>query len=87
MMTHSPPSGQQSNFPSSAADAVPWWWRHEDEDGTEIPGTERQEFASRAEAETWLGEHFADLADDGVAAVTLFEGDREVFGPMSLAEG
>ena len=77
----------QSNFPSaSAADAVPWWWRHEDEDGTEIPA-DRQEFTSRGEAETWLGEHFADLADDGVAAVTLFEGEREVFGPMSLAEG
>lgn len=83
-MTHSP----ESNFPSASdATAVPWWWRHEDESGTEILQDPRQEFASRSEAETWLGTAFADLADDGVAAVTLFEGDREVFGPMSLAEG
>ena len=29
----------------------------------------------------------ADLADDGVAAVTLVEGETDVYGPMSLAEG
>jgi hypothetical protein len=83
VMTHSP----ESNFPSrSAADAQPWWWRHEDAEGAEIEQAERQEFPSRSDAETWLGEAFGDLADEGVAAVTLFEGEREVYGPMSLAE-
>ena len=38
-----------------------------------------------SDAESWLGEAYPDLADDGVASVTLFEGDREVYGPMSLS--
>lgn len=84
MMTHSP----ESNFPSASdATAQPWWWRHEDGSGAEIPQEPRQEFASRSEAETWLGTEFEVLQDAGVEAVTLFEGDREVFGPMSLAAG
>ena len=48
---------------------------------------ERTEFPTRSDAETWLGEAYPDLAEDGVAAVTLFEGDREVYGPMSLEAG
>ena len=48
---------------------------------------ERTEFPTRSDAETWLGEVYPDLADDGVASVTLFEGDREVYGPMSLKAG
>ena len=49
-----------------------------------LPG-ERREFPTRSDAESWVGEAYPDLAEDGVAAVTLFEGDREVYGPMSLA--
>ncbi|MGN6721572.1 MAG: hypothetical protein ACTHJM_03045 [Marmoricola sp.] len=41
-------------------------------------------FPTRSDAESWVGEFWSELADDGVAAVTLFEGDREVYGPMSL---
>lgn len=83
-MTHSP----ESAFPSrSAAEATTWWWRHEDADGADVTPDPRPEFPSRGEAETWLGEAFPDLADDGVAAVTLFEDDQQVYGPMSLSEG
>ena len=42
------------------------------------------EYPTRSDAESWLGESYPDLTEDGVAAVTLFEGDREVYGPMSL---
>ena len=43
-----------------------------------------QRFASQADAESWVGEIWSGPADDGVAAVTLFEHDRRVYGPMSL---
>jgi hypothetical protein len=48
---------------------------------------ERTEFPTRSDAESWLGEAYPDLADEGVSAVTLLEGDREVYGPMSLEAG
>ncbi len=66
------------------AGEVPWWWQLLDEDGR-VLDRERAEFPSRSDAESWLGEAYPDLADDGVASVTLFEGDREVYGPMSLS--
>ena len=44
-----------------------------------------QRFASQADAESWVGEIWTELADAGVASVTLFEHDRAVYGPMSLS--
>ena len=41
-------------------------------------------FPSQSDAESWIGEVWRDLLEDGVEQVTLFEGDREVYGPMSL---
>jgi hypothetical protein len=68
----------------------PWWWRLEDDDGNEVAASEEyvgQRFVSQADAESWVGETWAELADEGVASVTLFDGDRAVYGPMSLAAG
>lgn len=62
-----------------------WAWRYEDETGDAVDAPESEDFESRSDAESWLGEHFGDLADDGVAAVTLFEGETKVYGPMSLS--
>jgi hypothetical protein len=69
----------------------PWAWRLEDSSGAEVtPTGERadelgeQRFASQADAESWVGEEFGDLAAAGVDQVTLFEHDRRVYGPMSL---
>ena len=82
MMTHAPDS---SGFGSTSTN-VPWWWQLLDADGAVVaPEEGRQEFPNRSDAESWVGEFWADLADAGVAAVTLFEGDREVYGPMSLS--
>jgi hypothetical protein len=70
----------------------PWWWRLEDADGAEVVlsgetadayGDRR--FPSQADAESWIGEIWSELAEAGVAAVTLFELDRLVYGPMSLS--
>ena len=69
----------------------PWWWRLEDASGNEVglSGDDTEEygerrFASQADAESWVGEFWAQLAAEGVDAVTLFEVDRQVYGPMSL---
>lgn len=66
------------------SDEVPWWWQCLDADGR-VLDRQREEFPTRSDAESWLGEAYPDLAEDGVASVTLFEGDREVYGPMSLS--
>jgi hypothetical protein len=82
MTLGSEPSGSTFRRP----EATPWWWQLLDADG-KVVERERTEFPTRSDAETWVGEVYPDLADEGVAAVTLFEGDREVYGPMSLEAG
>jgi len=65
----------------------PWWWRLEAADGSEVELTgdlADQRFANQSDAESWVGETWRELAEAGVAAVTLFEHEREVYGPMSL---
>ena len=65
----------------------PWWWRLENSAGVEVavPGElGEQRFASQADAESWVGETWSDLAAEGVDAVTLFDQERRVYGPMSL---
>jgi hypothetical protein len=69
-----------------------WHWRSERGAGGLRPGgalkpigTER--FPTQGEAESWLGETYPDLLVSGVHAVSLYEGDRLVYGPMSLEPG
>lgn len=66
-----------------------WHWRLEGPTGAtvdpssigvDIPPTDNQ-----GDAESWLGENWRDLLERGIATVTLFEDDREVYGPMGLA--
>jgi hypothetical protein len=66
---------------------VTWKWRLEAADGSEISGPASPEQQSQSDAESWLGEQWRELAEAGVAQATLFEGDRKVYGPMSLSEG
>lgn len=63
-----------------------WSWRFERLDGTPAaaPEFEGELFSTQAEAETWVGDVFVDLLAEGVDALTLFEGERQVYGPMSL---
>jgi hypothetical protein len=78
---------QPSTFRSPSAAERPWWWRLENSAGEEVQVDGElagQRFASQADAESWVGEFWADLAAEGVDAVTLFEIDRQVYGPMSL---
>lgn len=72
--------------PPSAAER-PWAWSPHDRSGsvpTLPPELAQARFLSQSDAETWLGEHWQQLRDAGVAEVTLTEGDRTVYGPMSL---
>ena len=86
-MTNSlePSASFGNNDPSPKAS---WRWRFEDASGAEVnaagTATGAAGFPSQSDAESWIGEVWRDLLEDGVEQVTLFEGDREVYGPMSL---
>ena len=78
---------QPSTFRQPSPAERPWWWRLEDAAGGEVQVEGElagQRFASQADAESWVGEFWAELAAEGVDGVTLFEIDRQVYGPMSL---
>jgi hypothetical protein len=65
----------------------PWSWRLEDASGEEVDVPQEYAgrlFPSQADAESWVGETWAELAEVGVDAVTLMEAGRVVYGPMSL---
>ncbi len=63
-----------------------WTWRLEAADGTALPAPVPPTHASQSDAESWLGEQWRELSEDGVAQVTLLDGGTEVYGPMSLSE-
>ena len=67
-----------------------WTWRYERSDGSPVTFEQSskrsadESFPSQSDAETWIGEVWKDLLDDGVDQVTLLEDARVVYGPMSL---
>ncbi len=62
-----------------------WTWTYADADGrTFEPEGGTEGFPTQAEAEDWIGVTWRELREAGVAAVTLHEDDRVVYGPMSL---
>jgi hypothetical protein len=60
-------------------------WRYADEAGVVADGPVVS-FESQEEAESWLSECYADLLDEGIAAVSLFNDLQAVYGPMALSE-
>ena len=66
---------------------MPWTWRHLDAEGNSVAVPDNGRFATQADAETWLGQEWERLAEDGVAAVTLCEDGHEIYGPMDLSPG
>ena len=74
-----------------------WTWRYENSAGESVESsTASPSFPNQADAESWIGETWAELLADGVDAVSipretratravaLFEDDRLVYGPMNL---
>lgn len=65
-----------------------WMWIYQDATGapvshlTEVANTDG--FLTQSDAESYIGESWKELLDQGVDAVTLYEDEREVYGPMSL---
>lgn len=62
-----------------------WTWRYESADGTQLQprsGTS-EPFGNQAEAESWLGEAFRALLDEGVDQVSLLNEGNDVYS-MSL---
>ena len=78
---------QPATFRPPSPAERPWWWRLEDAAGHEVTVSDDfadRRFTSQADAESWVGEIWAELAEAGVDQVTLLEHDRVVYGPMSL---
>jgi len=66
-----------------------WTWRLEDAHGEvvttpELPAVPAH--SNQSDAESWLGEQWRDLRGAGVAQVTLLDGTKKVYGPMSLSD-
>jgi hypothetical protein len=61
-----------------------WRWLFADAAGVVLKGPEVV-FTSQEAAEDWLREEFAELAEQGVATVSLVDGEHAVYGPMYLA--
>ncbi|MEO6700958.1 MAG: hypothetical protein ABI140_19035 [Jatrophihabitantaceae bacterium] len=60
-----------------------WTWEYEP-DNTEA--AESGSFTSQSDAESWLGEAWRNLAELGVAGVSLVHDGKHVYGPMPLSE-
>jgi hypothetical protein len=59
-----------------------WTWRFEDAAGQPAEGP-AEAFSSQSDAESWIGQHWRELAADGAAVAVLTEADREEYR-MSL---
>ncbi|MDQ1603339.1 MAG: hypothetical protein QOE01_1184 [Actinomycetota bacterium] len=61
-------------------------WRYENAEGAAVSaeGLPVESFPTQADAENWIGESWRELLESGVDQVSLLEGDRVVYGPMSL---
>lgn len=68
-----------------------WYWDAELGAGADVTPDDLtgagigQRFEDQAAAEAWLTENYLELTDLGVDQVSLYEEDRLVYGPMSLA--
>jgi hypothetical protein len=54
---------------------MPWSWRYENVDGQQVNGP-AETFSSQADAESWIGQAWRELAAGGVTSVVLVEDDR-----------
>jgi len=52
-----------------------WSWRYEGANGAAVDGS-AESFSSQADAESWIGQAWRELAATGVTSVTLVEDDR-----------
>ncbi len=70
----------------SRVQLMAWFWRLEGADGSEPETPASPQHPNQSDAESWLGEQWRELAEQGVAQVSLFEDEKLVYGPMSLSQ-
>ncbi len=66
-----------------------WAWRLAADDGSAVNGPTNQAapiHQTRSDAETWIGEVWRSLVDEGAATASLLDEGQLVYGPMRLAE-
>ena len=69
-----------------------YWWHAELAPGSEASADDLADawlgmrFDDQTSAEEWLSSFYLDLQDRGVTQISLFEADRLIYGPMSLAD-
>jgi hypothetical protein len=61
-----------------------WTWRLESADGAVLDEPATPAHPNQSDAESWLGENWRQLAEQGVAQVSLLDDGSPVYGPMSL---
>ena len=63
-----------------------WTWQFEKEDGSTAtaPDLPKETFSSQGDAESWLGENWRGLLDQGVDQVSLIDDGRVEYAAMSL---
>jgi hypothetical protein len=63
-----------------------WSWVYLDADANPMsgPALPTTAYPTQSDAESWVGQTWQDLVELGVDAVSLYEGDSLVYGPMSL---
>lgn len=60
-------------------------WRYANEAGVVADGP-AVSFESQEAAEAWLSDSYPDLLEDGISAVSLFNDEQALYGPMALTE-
>jgi hypothetical protein len=76
-------------MPRHKVAGMAWLWRYENSAGETVspddapPG---ESFPTQADAETWIGETWRTLVDEGAATASLFHDGELVYGPMALTE-
>ncbi|MFK0297271.1 hypothetical protein ACIQU6_43320 [Streptomyces sp. NPDC090442] len=62
-----------------------WEWRFEGPKGNEVSlEVDESEFSTQGDAETWIGENWRGLSDQGVIQVSLLEDGKKIGEAMSL---
>jgi hypothetical protein len=68
---------------------VSWTWRLETADGTPLADSVIEPVpahSTQSDAESWLGENWRGLVEQGAAQASLIFDSKLVYGPMALRE-